>query len=341
LVRLEQSIAGLMRDFTRVRVLNMRGVDLELFDFDYDLDWAALILTPDEQVIGRFGGRDGTDANRYRTFPGLRYALEEAFKAPRPKAVTSRPKRQRPDTVENYAAIERMKADACIHCHNVYDFRRQALQQEGKWQKEMVWVYPQPEKIGLHLDPAQGNRLESVDANSAAGRVGLKAGDVVRTVNGLRAASFADVQYALHCAGASRGIHLVWDRDGRKHEGTLQPQPGWRVTDLSWRASTKKLGPAPSIHGDDLSAEEKQSLGLAGKQLAMVLGPFQPQLARQAGLQQGDIIVGADDKKLEMTAGQFDVYIRLNYQPGQKITYNLLRGGRPARITLTLPASGP
>ena len=133
----------------------------------------------------------------------------------------------------------------------------------------------------------------------------------------------------------------MWERDGRTAQGTLQPQPGWRVTDISWRPSTKKLGPAPSIHGNDLAPEEKQRLGLKEKQLAMVLGPFLPAVARQAGLRQGDIIVGADDKTLEMTCGQFEVYIRLNYQPGQKITYNLLRGGRPEKISLVLPASGP
>ena len=112
-------------------------------------------------------------------------------------------------------------------------------------------------------------------------------------------------------------------------------------TDLSWRASIKKLGPAPSIHGEDLDAEQKQRLGLAPKRLAMVLGPFLPPVARQAGLRQGDIIVGVDDKRLEMTAGQFDVYIRLDYQPGQKLTFNLLRGGRPESVTMTLPASTP
>ncbi len=341
MVRLEQSIAGVAREFVRVRVLNMRGVDLGVFDFDYDLDWAALIVTPDEQVIGRFSGRDGTEPNRYCTFPGLRYALDEALKAPRPAAGTKDPKKSPPDTVENYKAMGRVKADACIHCHQAYDFRRKALQETGKWQKEMAWVYPLPENVGLHLDPHQGNRIEHIDAHSAADRLGLRAGDVLRAVNGQRTASFADVQYALHRADAAGGIAFIWEREGRKHLGTLRPPAAWRITDLSWRVSTKKLGPAPSIHGNDLSAEEKQRLGLGPKRLAMALGPFLPQVARQAGLRQGDIIVGVDDKQLEMTAGQFDVYIRLEYQPGQKLTYNLLRGGRPESVTLTLPASTP
>jgi hypothetical protein len=341
LVRLEQSIAEVAREFIRVRLTNMRGVDLQVFDFDYDLDWAALILTPDQKVIGRFGGHAGSEPSRYQTFPGLRYALEEALKAPRPTPDAPRAGKAKPDTVENYKAMERIKADACIHCHQVYDFRRQALQEAGTWQKELAWVYPLPDNLGLGLDPRQGNRIERIDADSAADRLGLKAGDVLRSLNGLRTASFADVQYALHRADKAGGIAVVWEHGGRKREGTLQPRAGWRVTDLSWRASTKKLGPAPSIHGNDLSALEKERLGLGPGRLAMALGPFLPQVARQAGLRQGDIIVGVDDKRLDMTAGQFDVYIRLEYQPGQKLTYNLLRGGRPESVTLTLPASTP
>jgi serine protease Do len=341
LVRLEESIAGVAREFVRVRVLNMRGVDLRIFDFDYDLDWAALILTPEEKVIGRFGGHDGPYPNRFQTFSGLRYALEQALKARRPVADAVPPAKIKPDTVESYPAIERIKADACIHCHQAFDFRRQALQASGKWRKEMAWVYPLPENVGLLLDPQQGNRLDGVAADSAANRLGLKAGDVLRSVNGIRTASFADVQYALHRADSSSEIGVVWERAGQKREGILRPSAGWRVTDLAWRASTKKLGPAPSIHGEDLSDEQKKQLGLEPKHLAIALGPFLPQVARQAGLRQGDIIVGVDGKRLEMTAGQFDVFIRLEYQPGQKLTYNLLRGGRPENVSLTLPASAP
>jgi hypothetical protein len=341
LVRLEQSIAGVAREFIRVRVLNMRGVNLQVFDFDYDLDWAALILTPDQKVIGRFGGRDGTDPNRFQTFPGLRYALEEALKAPRPAPDAAETSRRAPDIVENYPAIERVKPDACIHCHQVYDFRRQALQQSGAWRKELVWVYPLPEKLGLHLDPLQGNRIQRVEVDSAATRLGLKPGDILRSIGGLRPASFADVQYALHKADAAKGITFAWQREGKLLQGNLQPPLGWRETDLSWRASTKKLGPAPSIHGDDLSALQKQQLGLEPERLAMALGPFLPKVARQAGLRQGDIIVGVDGKRLELTAGQLDVYIRLNYQPGQKLTFNLLRGGRPENVTMTLPEAAP
>jgi serine protease Do len=344
LVRLDQSIADVARQFVRVRVLNMRGVNLNLFEFDYDLDWAALILAPDETVLGRFGGRDPIDPARYHTMPGLRYALEEALKSEAAaKARAGAGGKQSPlpevDVVENYPGFKRMKDDACIHCHQAIDFRREALRSAGKWKKEMAWIYPLPDNLGLRLDPRQGNRLESVEPGSAANRLGLHAGDVLRRVNNRRVASFADVQYALHKAERATAIPIVWESQGRRRDGVIQGTADWYVTDISWRASTKRLGPNPSIHGTDLTPEQKQQLGLNPRHLAMALGPFQPPAARQAGLRPGDIIVGVDNHRPEMTAGQFDAYIRLEYQVGQSVTYNYLRGGQALNAALTLPAS--
>ena len=45
-------------DFVLVRILNMRGVNLNVFDFDYDMTWAALFLNAQEKVLGRYGSRD-------------------------------------------------------------------------------------------------------------------------------------------------------------------------------------------------------------------------------------------------------------------------------------------
>ena len=56
------------------------------------------------------------------------------------------------------------------------------------------------------------------------------------------------------------------------------------------------------MRGDDLSAEEKQALGLSEKRLAFRQGPFVSEPAQQAGIRQNDIILGVDGKTLEMTA---------------------------------------
>ena len=82
-VRLDREIADLAREFILVRLVNMRGVNLNVFDFDYDLTWAAFLMNAEEKIYGRFGGRDPDSPDRYLTLAGLKYALRAALAAHR------------------------------------------------------------------------------------------------------------------------------------------------------------------------------------------------------------------------------------------------------------------
>ncbi len=320
----------------------MRGVNLQVFDFDYDLVWAALFLNADEQIYGRYGSRDAESADKYLSLAGLKYAMQEALAAHR-RGVSAKPVSVLPAvrSVEQYPAAKRLKDNACIHCHQVYDFRREAALEAGTWRREDAWVYPLPENLGLTLAVEQGNRVQAVLADSPAGRAGLHPGDVFQMIDRLPVASIADVQYALNRTPAHGSIAVSWQRAGRSMTGELRPAAGWRETDLSWRTSLRRLGPPPSVHGEDLTPEEKKALGLSPARLAFRQGNFVTKAARQAGIQQNDIILGVDNKVLDMTVGQFGVHIRLNYQVGDTITFNLLRNGRRLDVPLKLPPRDP
>jgi S1-C subfamily serine protease len=86
-----------------------------------------------------------------------------------------------------------------------------------------------------------------------------------------------------------------------------------------------------------LTAEEKKALGIDVDRLAFRQGNFVGREAQRAGLRQNDIIVGIDDRVLKLTARQFDVFVRLNYRPGQEVTLNVIRGGRRIDLPLRLP----
>lgn len=329
-------------EFVLVRVLNMRGVNLNLFDFDYDLTWAALILSPDEKIYGRYGGRDADSVDRQLSLAGLRYALVQALAAHRrgsgeKPALASLP----PRTVEQYPAAKRLKENACIHCHQVYDFRRQEVLPNGRWKRDDLWIYPLPENIGLTLAVAQGNRVEAVQPDSPAGRAGLRAGDILLTLDGRSVASLADARYALHYSPAQGSIRATWQRDGHEASALLSLPEGWRITDVSWRPSLRSLGPPPCVHGEDLTAEEKRTIGLSEKSLAFRQGNFVPESARQAGIRQNDIILGVDNKRLEMSARQFSAYLRLTYQVGDRVTFDLVRNGQRLSVPLKLPNPDP
>jgi serine protease Do len=321
-----------------LRITNMRGVDINVFDFDYDLTWAALFMNGHETILGRYGGRDEKSPTDYLTLAGLKHSLRAALlEHRRDPTWKSRPGDTPPRTVEQYPAAKGLKADACIHCHQVYDFRREQRQAAGTWQIDDIWVYPLPATLGMVLDAERGDRLKSVTAGSPAERAGLRAGDELTEVNGQAVASFTDVQYALHRARGVAAVRVAWRRDHKTRQASLELPTGWRKSDLSWRASMWSLEPSPCVQGNDLTAREKRDLGLPEQGMAFRQGDFVADPAKAAGVQAGDVIFGIDGKKLDLTMLQFNMYVRLKFKPGDRITFNLLRDGKRLDLPMTLP----
>ena len=335
--RLDIRIRAVAREFVLVRLTRMRGVDLDLFDFDYDLTWMGFFLDSQGRVLGRYGGRDADGPDSRVSLAGLKYAMDRALaRHRRSKPTIALATAVKPRTVDDFAAAKRLPARACVHCHQVYDLRRETMQAEERWRLEEVWVYPLPENVGLTLAVDQGDLIDRVRPGSAAERAGLRKGDQLKEMNGQAVASFADVQQSLNRAPAVGIMEVTWQREGSAHAGRIELAEGWRKTDVSWRWSLRGLDPTPWVQGGDLSLAEKKALGLSPNRLALEQGAFLSQLARQAGIRQGDVILGVDGKMLEMTARQFGAYVRLNYKVGDRVTYHLLRDGKRLDVTLTL-----
>ena len=229
-----------------------------------------------------------------------------------------------------------MVRNGCIHCHQVKEIRRQEEKDAGTWKRDSIWVYPLPENVGISLDKDRGDRVLGVNPGSPAARAGLAAGDTLAKLNGKRVRSFADVQYALHYGPPKGHIDAVWIRDGQHASGSLPLDEGWRKTDLTWRPSMLDLLPRLTVFGYDLSATEKKALGLGEKQLAFRQEPTVHAEAQAIGVRGGDIIVGADNLKMEMTAPQFLAHVRQNYLVGDRLTLNVLRDGKKLDLTTKL-----
>lgn len=319
-----------------LRLANLRGVDLSLFDFDYDLAWHAFFLSPEGAVLGRFGGRDADTPGKYQTLAGLRHSLLESLVRFRANKL-EKPALRKPIRAEDYPAAARLSDNACIHCHHVHEFRRDSLQRDKLWSLDHVWIYPQPENIGLTLDAERGNRVLAVEAKSAAASLGVRTNDVLRQLGDVPVTSVADVQHVLHRAPKKGQLAIVWRSGSEEKKGMLTLRENWRKTDVSWRWSLKSLSPNPSIIGDDLDPAERKKLGLEPRQLAYRQMNFLTPTARHAGLQANDVIVGLNDQPMAMTARQFETHIRLYCQAGQEITLNVLRGKERVKVKLKLP----
>src|SRR5262249_6853211 len=160
--------------------------------------------------------------------------------------------------------------------------------------------------------------------------------DRITRVGDVATVSFADVQYGLQIAPASGSIEIAWERAGRVETARLELANGWRRTDVSWRWSLRGLDPQPWVRGSDIPLEEKRTLGLDPKRLALRRGAFVAPVAHNAGIQTGDIIIGVDGKPLEMNARQFAAYVRLTYRVDDRVIYNVIRDGKRVDIPLTL-----
>src|SRR6185503_13876764 len=80
-VRQDAGLQKLEQQFICVRLVQMKGVDLRLFQFDYDQSWAVFFLNAGGTIYGRYGTRAGDKKNAatYLSIPSLKKAMERAL----------------------------------------------------------------------------------------------------------------------------------------------------------------------------------------------------------------------------------------------------------------------
>jgi serine protease Do len=320
----------------RARLLKISGADLNLFEFDYDLTWAAFFMNASGKVYGRFGGRDGKGADTRNTLEGLHFAMAAALAEHRknPNVKPDAPAKP-PVYVENFP-IAKAQYKGCIHCHQVKEILRAEEQKAGAWDRESVYTYPLPENIGITLDLVQGNLVRAVKPGSAAAKAGVQAGDLVRTLNKMTVHSFADASYGLHKAPLKGEIPIAFERDGKSLGAILSLAPAWRRTNITWRPSLLDMLPSITVYGSDLSAQEKKALGLDEKRLAFRQEEPLHSAAKAMGVEINDVILGVDNKRMEISMDEFLGYVRQNYLVGEPLTLNVLRNGKRVDLKVTL-----
>lgn len=315
----------------------IENVDLSLFEFDFDVTFMVFFLNADEQVYGRFGGRDAKDPENRQSLAGLRYAMRAALDAHRQGTVSQALQKRGParDFWNRQVTVDFAEI-GCVHCHQVKQLIHEDLREKGQWSRDLIWSYPLPDNLGLILDVDRGDVVERVVPNSPAAEIGLKSGDVVEELGGLPVHSFADAQFALDRAPNSGSLPIVWKSGEQLRTGELVLVKGWRRTDISWRSSMSAMVATAPVYGKDLTAEERDDHNLTPKQLAFWQKSQVAFVARSAGIRAGDLVVGFDGLSLEMDAYQFQDYVRSNYAAGDSVTVEVLREGKRLSLPLTL-----
>lgn len=348
----EKVIALAQEKFVSVRQVEMKGVDLSLFQFDHDLNWAGMFINADGVVYARYGTQSAEGSDAYNSIEGLMNTmnrvleLHAGYPANLPELKGKRgPAKDVSNALElpglrnpeKYA--KQTERSNCIHCHNIHDAEHQHALNTGTYSPEMLWKYPLPDNIGLKIDRKSGIRIEKVLADSAAASAGLKGDEEIVHMNGQRITSIADMQWVLHhLPNTDATVEIETSKSG-KH--TVALKAGWKKSDFSWRGSMWNAPPRFQVWAPVINDEAKAKLGLPATDTALEVRWINRegkggQEAYNSGLREKDVIVALAGKPLQMNTKQFNVYIKLNYKVGDVLPLTILRDGERIDVKMKL-----
>ena len=358
--RRDPIIRDLLDEFVCIRIVQANTMDLNHFQFDFDLSFAVVFLDADLTIYGRFGTRSDRPEEQDLSLEGLRKAMAEALRmhgnaaAVKPSLAGKQAKPSRFQTPRDYPTLSgRYKAEldyagsvarSCIHCHQIRDAERQVTRSAGeRFSDEVLYPYPDPEVVGLKMNPKEMATIERVTAGSSADRDGFRPGDAIVALDGQPLLSIADLQWVLHNAPATAKLPARVRRDGSLLDLTMTLNEGWRRGNVSWRPTSWQLRQMGfgGMKLDDVKDEDRRQAKLPPDRMALKIahvGEFgEHAVAKRAGLQRGDIIVSFDGIDRRMTESQlFDYTLRQKHR-GDRVAVTVLRDGRRKTLTYALP----
>ncbi len=361
LVDRDKRVRPLLEKFVCVRLVSTNGLDLSLFQFDYDQSFAVFFLNADGTVYGRFGTRSHrTRWSEDVSIEGLAKALQGALalheQYPKNKEELAGKKGKAPDVPapEMYASLRsqyesKLNFDApvvkqCIHCHQIGEAQRQQYRDRREAIPEKIlFSYPHPKILGLILDPRERATVQRVENSTPAAQAGFQKEDVILKLAGQPLLSIADVQWVLQQTDAEGGeVKAEVQRGERKVELRLTLKPGWRQRDdISWRATTWAL--RRMVTGgmwlEAMSPNERRKAGLPATGMALKikhLGEYGPHgAAKQAGIRRNDVIVAVGEHNNYYRETDWIAGALREYKVGEQVAVTVWREGK--KIVLKLP----
>jgi len=331
-----------MKRWAVVRVTDMRGVDLRVFSFNYDLTMAVLLMHPDGTIYATYAGRDFTDASSHQSTGSLARVLDAAWER-HEKHEPKDPLGGEPVVVERlpwWRGRKRAQKRECFHCHQVHDAWQNAGRKAGTWTERDQYTWPDPAQIGLRLD-----REDQVRVTEA--RAPLRKGDRIVAIGGREPLAFGDVQRALHEAPwEAHELRMDVLRGGERKSLQLSLPAGWKKPEpriYAWRCMKWPMPPMPGFGGPPLTAAEKAELGLPKDAFAFRVGyvvTWGPNArtgknAHEAGIRRGMVVYEVDGKSDFESGHHFHAWFRMTRTPGKPVRIKVFRNGTRESLSLT------
>lgn len=336
-------ISRLMDEFVCLRMVQVNGVDLSVFQFDYDMTFAVFFMNADGAIYGRFGTRNTTpdEADGLVTIEALREAMEaslalhkgypanaDSLKAkigPAPQFARAElyPK------LRNFSATVDFQGRAngtCIHCHQIHQAQREMTRNANQpFPDKLLYKFPMPEATGFQLDPKKRATVLRVEPNSPAAAASLRPGDELLNAAGQPLVSVADFQWILHHMPDNGGdIPLKVRRAGKTGDLNLVLGDDWKKKgQFNWRTSTWDMR-RMALGG--LVLKPKRSGG--GLYVHYVGWHGAHNVAKNAGVLEKDEILEFGGIKNPQTEEELIAHILNTTKKGDTVNMKVKRGGR-------------
>ena len=339
------------------------GMDLSVFQFDYDMSFAVFFLDSDKTIYGRYGSRTQSGegkADSEISMKGLAASMKAALALHSNKAKYAAVLRLKTGPAPKYATPEKNPqlrkykpkidygpnvAKSCVHCHQVRDVERLVLRKKGMPLPDRVlFPYPMPDALGLRFDKDSRATVADVIPSSAAATAGIRRGDKLRSLQGQPITSVADIQWVLENT-LERGDELmavVEKVGGGSASVKLRLEEGWRRKgDISWRVSTWDLRRIAlgGMKLDQLEDRERKRLGLEGKMalLAKHVGQYNDHaVAKRAGVVKGDILIEFDGVSEDLSEAGVIAHGMQKRKAGDVVPVKMLRRGKEMSFRIKL-----
>ena len=313
----------------------MKGVDLSIFQFDWNAQMYVFFMNADGTIYARYGSTDSRLLSTVAFRRTMERVLEvhaksdrDAFKGKRGPAL----KWATPEATPYLASRvgDNPPPRSCIHCHHVWTAVVRSMIDDGQTiPSNYVWRYPPPEAIGVTLSRDDGSRIAAVKEGSQAAKAGAREGDVIEAAAGQAIFTPFDLEWALQGAPDKGEFELRLRRGEERVTLKLALDDGWR------RAARRPIMGALGLgmRLDVLSADARKDASIADGKLAIrVVTVGKSGAAKDAGFKSGDIIVSLDGQEAAMADDELIARIRGKYKQGSKITFGVLRGGEKTEI---------
>ncbi|ACS87399.1 serine endoprotease DegQ [Musicola paradisiaca] len=170
------------------------------------------------------------------------------------------------------------------------------------------------------VEAQRGAFVSEVIPKSAAAKAGIKAGDVLISLDGKPINSFAELRAKIGTTAPGKTVRVGLLRDGKQQEVSV-------VLDNSANATTNADNLSPALQGASLTNGQLKD----GSKGVLIENVAKDSAAAKVGLQKGDIIVGVNRERVESISQLRKILdskpsvLALNIVRGEESIYLLLR----------------